>query len=69
MTRLDRPEGRPSEVGTSADLTLIRSERPSAVALCGDAEPLALRLLDAIGPAALAAVALAVEELLAEVVR
>lgn len=65
MTRHDRPEGRPSEVGTSRQITSApgQSIRGTYARLIADPELLAADLLERMGPVMAGAVAVALLEL------
>lgn len=70
MTRLDRPEGRPAGVGTQGqDTDRGNDPRGSFVRLTGDAEAMAADLLERHCPAAVAALAVALVDLIAAVGR
>lgn len=74
MTRHDpAAEAGPSEVGTSDDPTLsatpAKVERGPYLRLHGDAEMMATELLDRLGPAACAALAVWLLDLVREVAR
>lgn len=65
MTRHDRPEGRPSEDGTSRQSTSVPGEpvRGTYARLIADPELLALDMLDRMGPVMAGAVAVALLDL------
>lgn len=66
MTRHDRPEGRPSEVGTSRQATSAPDQRTRGTyaRLIADPELLAADLLERMGPVMAGAVAVALLDLL-----